>query len=121
MQVHQNSLANLKAPWPKGYVPNPGGKPVHARNAITNSFLKRLAKDFEEHGEQAICELREKDPGAYLRIVASLVPKDMSLNISGSALDKLTDEQLINLAGHLSNPGIIEGSSIELGEEVSQE
>src|SRR4051812_42297433 len=70
---------------------NPGGKPVNARNAITKRFLDALAKDFDTHGEAAIQEARTDDPMGYVRVVASLLPKEFVVE---RPLDGLTDEEL---------------------------
>jgi len=34
--------------------------------------------DFDEHGMDAIRRVCEDDPGAYLRIIASLLPKEVT-------------------------------------------
>jgi len=87
--MHPNSLANLRAPWKQGDVPNPNGRPKGSRNVLVEDFVAALQKDFVEHGEQAIAEVREKATSTYLRIVASLVPKDINLTNKDSAFDKL--------------------------------
>lgn len=99
---------NLK-PFPPGNRANPGGVP-RAKNKISTKFLNYLCKDFEEHGEQAISELREKDPGRYLTIIASLVPKDVNLNLNGSLLDQLTDDQLLQFTQAFAARTIENGS-----------
>lgn len=70
---------------------NPGGKPAGARNKIQGVFLSALADDFEQHGNQAIQQMREKDPSGYIRVVASLMPKDVEISRS---LNDISDEQL---------------------------
>jgi hypothetical protein len=70
---------------------NPGGKPLKSRNRIQGDFLKALADDFERHGAAAIVRCRELKPWEYLRIVASLVPKD---GTDKSALEWLSSEDL---------------------------
>ena len=44
--------------------------------------------------------MRTAKPDAYLKIVASLLPKDVNLNVS--SLDCLTDEQLIERLAQLT-------------------
>jgi len=70
---------------------NPGGKPVAARNALQKKFLYELAKDFDEHGKQAIVDMRENDPSSYIRAIVALMPKELEIS---RPLDELTDEQL---------------------------
>ncbi len=56
---------------------NPAGRPKGSRNRLTGDFIAALAEDFEAHGAPAIEALRAKDPGRYLSIIASLVPKEL--------------------------------------------
>lgn len=55
---------------------NPKGRPEGSKNRVTEDFLKALAEDFSRHGPGAIAEMREKDPGGYVRVVAALVPTE---------------------------------------------
>lgn len=71
---------------------NPGGKPVGTRNSIQAAFLKALAADFGAHGAAAIVACREKDPGRYITIVASLLPKQAEQTLP---LDEVTDAELV--------------------------
>jgi hypothetical protein len=52
-----------------------------------------LAEDFEKHGAETIERVRVQSPAAYLKVVASLLPKDVNLNVNN--LDSLSDEQLL--------------------------
>ncbi len=61
---------------------NPAGRPLGARNRLAETFLEDLYRDWREHGAQSIETVRENDPGAYLKIVAGLIPREMQLNIS---------------------------------------
>ena len=58
---------------------NPKGKPKGTRNGFNVSFINAIAIDFESHGEAVIQEVREKDPVAYLRVCASILPKIIAL------------------------------------------
>jgi hypothetical protein len=57
------------------------------------AFIQALADDFERHGVEVIERVRIEKPEAYLKVIASLLPKDLNLNVS--KCDHLTDEQLI--------------------------
>lgn len=84
----QNLTAPQYAPSVSG---NPGGKPQGARNRLQGAFANGLAADFEEHGIKAIRDAREKDPLGYVKVVASLMPKEMALT---RPMEDLTDDEL---------------------------
>jgi hypothetical protein len=71
----------------------PCGCPAGAKNRLQGDFLHALAEDFREHGADVIGIARCEKPVEYLKIVASLMPKELLLT-QDSALTDLTDEQL---------------------------
>ena len=75
------------------FKPGQGGRRKGSRNKLGEDFLQALADDFERHGAEAIERVRIEKPDAYLKVIASLLPKDLNLNVS--KYDHLTDEQLI--------------------------
>jgi hypothetical protein len=83
-------LKNLR-PFAKGESGNPSGKPVGSRNRIQGEFLKALAEDFAEHGREAIIQCRITKPDAYIKVVATLIPKSLEIK---RPLEGLTDEEL---------------------------
>lgn len=48
------------------------------------SSSRPLEVDFNEHGAQAISQVREKKPEVYMRVVADLLPKEASINVEAS-------------------------------------
>ncbi len=68
---------------------NPG-RPKGSRNKLGEDFIAALYEDFHAHGVAAIAEARQKDPVAYVRVVAGLLPKEMKVRDERD----LTDEQL---------------------------
>ncbi|MSP84003.1 MAG: hypothetical protein EXQ94_14115 [Alphaproteobacteria bacterium] len=68
---------------------NPRGRIAGARDRLGRKFITALASDFEQYGGAAIEQLREDDPGAYVRIVASLLPKDLTVRaeVSGPSTE----------------------------------
>src|SRR5215203_1058233 len=58
---------------------NGGGRPKGSRNRLSQSFLQVIAEDFSAHGADALKRVREADPGTYLKLVGSLVPRDLIL------------------------------------------
>jgi hypothetical protein len=62
-------------------------------------FLTALRADFAVHGADAIAACRDDDPLQYIKLVASLLPKDAPAGKDGAdgrdALDRLSDEDLL--------------------------
>lgn len=84
----RKSLPHAFKPGESG---NPGGRPTGARNRLQAKFLYTLADDFDKNGKEAIEKMREEDPSAYVRAVASLMPKELEVK---RPLEELTDDEL---------------------------
>jgi hypothetical protein len=66
-------------PFRPGQSGNPRGRPKGSRNKLTETLISTIADDFAEHGAAAIARVRAEDPTMYLRIVSTLVPRDLIL------------------------------------------
>ncbi len=71
---------------------NPNGRPKGSRNKLSEDFLRELADNFAEHGRDTIERMREDRPGDYIRMIASLMPKETPQNVNPIA--DMTDEQI---------------------------
>ena len=69
-----------------------GGRPKGSRNKLGEAFLADMLEDWEANGPETIQRVREEKPDAYLKVVASILPKE--LNVKVSELDDLSDEQI---------------------------
>ncbi|MES2295220.1 MAG: hypothetical protein V4527_18130 [Pseudomonadota bacterium] len=70
------------------------GRPKGARNKLGEAFIEALHDDFKEHGVAAIVKVRDEKPDQYLKVIASLLPKELTLNF-GDERGELTDDELI--------------------------
>jgi hypothetical protein len=77
---------------------NGGGRRQGARNRISTAFLQALASDFQEHGEEAIKIMRIERPSEYVKVIASVLPKEFEISHSSqlTELDDVELEQFIN-------------------------
>ena len=78
---------------------NPRGRPKGSRNKLGEAFLMALMADFNEHGVQAIEDVRINHPVQYIKVIASILPKE--LNVSANEFDDWSDEQLIERIRYL--------------------
>jgi hypothetical protein len=63
---------------------NPQGSRAKCRFKLSEAFIKQLWLDFEAHGAQAIVNVRERRPQDYLRIIASLIPRQEANESGGN-------------------------------------
>jgi hypothetical protein len=78
--------------WPPGQSGNPAGRPRGSRNKLGEAFITELYADWIAHGAKVIATVRDEEPAAYLKIVASLLPKQ--LEIKDNMFDGVADEEL---------------------------
>jgi len=82
-----------KPPREHMFKPGEGGRKRGSRNRLGEDFITALADDFAKHGAAAIERVRQEKPSDYIKVVASLLPRDVNLNVR--PLDDLSDEQLL--------------------------
>jgi hypothetical protein len=94
-EARKNPKKTGKGNPPVEYQFKPGnpGRPKGARNKLGEAFIEDMLADWEANGPAAIVEVRTKKPDAYLKVVASILPKDLNVNIN--QMDHMTDEQLV--------------------------
>jgi len=111
-KVKRNSKTDQLAPYQfkPGEVHNPAGRPKGSRNKFAEAFIKDFLADWEMAGASAIQLCRLKDPAAYLRVAASLIPKELNIKEGDSQLDalleQLNDDQLADVIAALATIGI---------------
>ena len=99
-----------------------GGRPKGARNKLGEEFLQDMLADWKINGVEAISKVRDEKPDVYLKVVASILPKE--LNVRVSEFDDLTDDQLARqlaaIATQLANAGVDFGPRIGAPETPEQ-
>lgn len=69
---------------------NPSGRRLGSRNKLSEAFVEALFQDFKAHGVEAIQRTRQESPEVYVKVIASLLPKE----VKAGAVSDLTDDQL---------------------------
>ena len=71
---------------------NPAGRPKGVRNRLGEAFVRALHEDFEKHGVAAVEKVRDEKPDQYLKVIASLLPKEIDVGDNfASALKESRD------------------------------
>ena len=82
-------------PFKPGESGNPAGRPQGSGNRLSEDFPRVFAQDFEQHRTPVIEKVREERPQDYLRVAASLLPKQMEIETNRSRpVRELTDAEL---------------------------
>jgi hypothetical protein len=66
------------------------GRKLGSRNTLGEAFIEHLRDAWIEHGATALARCAQEEPAQFRKIVASLMPKDINLNVSVDAQDFAT-------------------------------
>lgn len=78
--------------WKPGVSANPAGRPKGSRSKFAEVFLKDFLADWELNGAEVIARCREEDPATFLRVAASILPKELNIKEGESALETLLQQ-----------------------------
>ena len=87
--------ADEAARFKTGQSGNPRGRPKGSRHKLSEALLRDLCADFETGGAEVIERCRRERPEIYLRVVASLLPKQQLEWVN--PLEELSDDELAQL------------------------
>lgn len=69
-----------------------GGRAKGSRNKLGEAFVDELYADWLANGADVIKTVRETRPQDYLKVIASILPKDVNVNVS--AIESMSDDEL---------------------------
>jgi len=70
-----------------------GGRPAGSRNRITSAFLTDLLEAWQRDGKAALRVMAKQDPTRFVQCVATLMPRQVELDVNGP-LSEMTDEEV---------------------------
>lgn len=82
-----------RADYATRFKPGNPGKPKGARHHIEENFLKDVLAAWKASGKKAITDMIADKPGDFVKMVASLLPKDVNLNVNDDR--EMTDDELV--------------------------
>ncbi len=82
----------------KGKSGNPFGRPKGAKDKLTNIFWTDVFSVWELGGRPALEKVMADDPSTFVRVVASLMPKEVDATVRTINAQQLGDDELANIA-----------------------
>ena len=79
-------------PWKPGQSGNPKGRPQGSRNKLSEEFLADVHASWQVWGRPALMTAAITDPVSYVRMVASLMPRE--LEATAPVTERMSDAQL---------------------------
>ena len=77
---------------------NPAGRPKGSRNELSEEFVVEVYADWCEHGAVAIQTVRQTRPDVYVKVVASLLPRQVQAEVTGPTHEERVAELVERLA-----------------------
>lgn len=71
-----------------------GGRRKGSRNKLGEQFIDDVYAEWQEHGPATLQRMRAEDPGAFVRVVAGILPKEVVVK---DELSDVSDDELAAL------------------------
>jgi hypothetical protein len=82
----------------KGVSGNPSGKPVGSRNKLKEAFWVDFCDAWKMHGQAALSAVAQEDPSTFVKVAASIMPKETELTMREVSARDLSDDALAAIA-----------------------
>ena len=80
-------------PYKPGQSGNPKGRPKGSRNKLSEQFFRDLCDAWGAFGKPALMAMAWTDPVAFVRLVASLIPRELEAPIT-PVTERMSNAQL---------------------------
>jgi hypothetical protein len=71
---------------------NPKGRPKGSRNKLGEAFLSDFLAEWEEGGAEALKRVRTFDPATFIKVAASILPREIKLDSDNVTLEKFLEQ-----------------------------
>lgn len=72
-----------------------GGRVAGTRNKLSHAFLSDAIEAWQEHGKDALRIVFHEKPDVFLRVIASIIPRELIMT-EGDMLDTLSDDDVLD-------------------------
>jgi Family of unknown function (DUF5681) len=77
---------------------NPKGRPQGSRNKLSEEFVADLHAAWQLFGRPALMTTALTEPSVFVRVVASLMPKELEATKTVVHADRMSDDELAAIA-----------------------
>ena len=77
---------------------NPKGRPQGSRNKLSEEFLADLHASWQLFGRAALMTAALTDPVSFVRVVASLMPRELEATVTVVHAERMSDDELAAIA-----------------------
>jgi hypothetical protein len=81
-------------PWKPGQFGNPKGRPQGSRNKLSEEFFRDLCDAWQVFGKPALMTVALTHPLEFVRLVASLMPRELEATTTAPVMERMSDAQL---------------------------
>ena len=106
--------------WKPGQSGNPAGRKPGDRNKFGTHFISDFYADWVQHGAAAIEKLRLESPKDYVKVAASLLPRELHVK-AASIVDGWTEDEVKAALEHIRSQIAGAGAAASTAETTSAE